>query len=148
MGRLYRYRVSRFVAARPATVWTVVSQHADMSQWTPYRRSVLEAVGEPAPNGVGAIRALYLLGPPTREQITEFEPPRRLRYVLLSGLPFRDYSGEVTVTAEGKGATLTTELTFRTRIPGSQAFGPIAIHLATRAAARLAERRELSHHGG
>jgi uncharacterized protein YndB with AHSA1/START domain len=144
VGQLHRYRFSRHVAASEATVWDVVSNHSQMSQWTPYRRSVLEAAGDPPPNGVGAIRALYLFGPPTREQITEFEPPRRLRYVLLSGLPFRDYTGEVTVAAEGTGVMLSTEVTFRTRIPGSQVFGPIALRVATRAAARLAEKRQAS----
>lgn len=93
----------------------------------------------------GVIRALYLLGPPTREQIAEFEPPHRLRYVLLSGLPFRDYSGEVSVASDGTGTRLSTEVSFRTRIPGSQVFGPIAIRLATEAAAKLAEKRQRSN---
>ncbi|GBE65579.1 hypothetical protein MFM001_20410 [Mycobacterium sp. MFM001] len=141
MSKLYRYRVSRHVAANPQVVWNVVSDHARMAEWTPFRRSAVEKPGEPDPNGTGAVRALYLAGPPTRERIIEFEPPRRLRYMLLSGLPFRDYIGEVTVEPDGTGTRLTTELAFRTRIPGSQIFGPIAIRLGTRGAARLAEKR-------
>ena len=54
MSKQYRYRLSRHVAADPATVWDVVSNHADMSQWTPFRASVLETAGEPHPNGTGA----------------------------------------------------------------------------------------------
>ncbi|ORV18030.1 SRPBCC family protein [Mycobacterium celatum] len=141
MSKLYRYRVSRHVAADPATVWDVVSDHAGMAEWTPFRKSIVEKPGEPHPNGTGTVRALYLLGPPTREQVVEFEPPRRLRYMLLSGLPFRDYIGEVTVEPEGTDTRLTTELSFRTRIPGSQFFGPIAIRRGTNGAARLAEKR-------
>jgi uncharacterized protein YndB with AHSA1/START domain len=141
MSKLRRYRVSRHVAADPTTVWNVISDHAGMADWTPYHRSVVERPGQPHPNGMGAVRALYLVGPPTREQVITFEPPRRLRYKLLSGLPFRDYVGEVTVEPAGTGTQLVTELRFRTRIPGSQVFGPIAIRLGTNGAARLAEKR-------
>ncbi len=110
-------------------------------------KAVLETPGDPYPNGTGAIRALYLLGPPTREQITDFDAPRRLRYRLLSGLPFSDYVGEITVAPEGSGARLSTHVRFRARIPGTHMFGPIAIRLATNAAARLAERRTIPDAG-
>lgn len=91
------------------------------------------------PNGVGAVRALHLVGPPTREVVVEFEPPHRLRYRLLSRLPFRDYIGEITIEPEGTGSRLSTNLRFRARILGTQFFGPIAIRLATRAAAHVSE---------
>jgi uncharacterized protein YndB with AHSA1/START domain len=139
MSRIYHYCVSRHVAASPARVWDVVSDHAGMPRWTPFRRAVLERPGQPDPNGVGAVRVLHLVGPPTREVVVEFEPPHRLRYRLLSGLPFRDYIGEITIEAEGTGSRLSTNLRFRARIPGTQFFGPIAIRLATRAAAHVAE---------
>jgi uncharacterized protein YndB with AHSA1/START domain len=141
MSRLYQYRVTYRVSASPTTVWDVISDHIGMPQWTPFRRVVLERRGSPHPNGVGAVRALHLIGPPTREEVVEFVPPHRLRYRLLSGLPFRDYEGQITVETDGQGARLSTELCFRTRIPGSQLFGPVAIRLATRAAKRLAEKR-------
>jgi uncharacterized protein YndB with AHSA1/START domain len=139
MSRIYHYRVSRLVAASAATVWVVISDHTGMPRWTPYRRAVLETPGQPHRNGVGAVRSLHLIGPPTREEVLEFEPPHRLRYRLLSGLPFRDYTGEITIEPEGTGSRLSTTLRFRTCIPGTQLFGPIAIRLATRAAARVAE---------
>ncbi|MGV9801726.1 SRPBCC family protein [Mycobacterium sp. NPDC003449] len=74
-----------------------------------------------------------------REEILEFEPPHRLRYQLLPGLRFRDYIGEITIEPEGTGSRLSTSIRLRTRIPGTQFFGPIAIGIATRAAARVAE---------
>jgi hypothetical protein len=58
----------------------------------------------------------------------------------LSGLPFRDYVCEVTVEPDGMGSLLSIELSFRARIPGSQAFGPIEIRLGTYGAAQLAEK--------
>ena len=144
MSRLYHYVVSRHVNAAPDTVWEVVSDHTGMPQWTPFRKAILEEPGRPDPNGVGAIRSLHLLGPPTREEVIEFDPPHRLRYRLLSGLPFRDYIGEITIESEGPDSRLSTDIRFRTRIPGTQVFGPIAIRIATRAAAHLAERRAKS----
>ncbi|MGH3557160.1 MAG: SRPBCC family protein [Mycobacterium sp.] len=53
MSKQYRYRVSRHVAADPDTVWNVVSDHAGMAEWTPFRRSVVERAGDPCPNGTG-----------------------------------------------------------------------------------------------
>jgi uncharacterized protein YndB with AHSA1/START domain len=141
MSRIYHYCVSRHVAASPARVWDVVSDHTGMPEWTPFRRAVLERPGQPHPNGIDAVRSLHLIGPPTREEVVEFEPPHRLRYRLLSGLPFRDYVGEVTIEPEGTGSRLSTDLRLRTRIPGTQLFGPIAIRLATRGAAHVAEKR-------
>jgi uncharacterized protein YndB with AHSA1/START domain len=141
MGGPHEYEVSYLVRADPETVWDVISDHAGMTQWTPFRRVVLEHQGTPHPNGVGALRALYLIGPPTREEVVEFAPPRRLRYRLRSGLPFDGYEGEITVEPDGPNSRLTARLRFRTRIPGTQVFGPLAIRLATRGALRLAERR-------
>ena len=43
--------------------------------------------GEPAPNGLGAIRKIVAVGPPIREEVVTFEPPSRFAYTLLSGAP-------------------------------------------------------------
>ena len=51
------------------------------------RKSVLEREGDPAPNGVGAIRVLSSVGPPLREEVIAYQPPTRFSYKLLSGAP-------------------------------------------------------------
>lgn len=140
MGRTHRYSVSRDTTADPAVAWDTVSDHEGMTSWTPYRTAVLEAPGTPDRNGVGAVRALHGLGPPLRERITLFEPPRRMRYELVSGLPFRDYVGEVTVEPSGSGSRITCVISFRTIIPGSQIFGALACRIGTIGAARAAHR--------
>jgi len=86
------------------TAWTVVSDPAAMPKWTPYRRVDLEVWGDADPNGVGAVRALRGFGPTVRERIVRFEPPHRLSYQLVSGLPFRDYSGDIVVERDGAGS--------------------------------------------
>lgn len=114
------YTFTRSVPVPPATVWGVVSDHPGMSRWTPLRRVVMEAGGSPNPNGVGAVRALHLVGPPIREQVTEFEPERRLGYRALSGLPARDYTGEVVLEPTGSGTRIRWTITFSPKFPGAQ----------------------------
>jgi hypothetical protein len=70
------------------------------------RRSELEREGLPAPNGVGAIRVLRSVGPPLREEVLTYEPPRRFSYKLLSGAPVRDHVGTVELTAAEGGTRM------------------------------------------
>ncbi len=67
------------------------------------RKVELEREGEPAPNGVGAIRVLHAVGPPLREEVIAYEAPSRFSYKLLSGLPVRDHVGTVELTPNGAG---------------------------------------------
>ncbi|MBV8966933.1 MAG: SRPBCC family protein, partial [Mycobacteriaceae bacterium] len=101
MGRFHHYTDVRRVAVDPATAWNVISDHERMSEWTPARAVVLENPGRPEEGGVGAVRALHMWGRTIRERVTAFEPPRRLEYELVSGLPFRDYSGQITIVPSG-----------------------------------------------
>lgn len=92
------FRFERQVAAPPEVVFEVVTDHRRYDEITPLRRAELEREGEPAPNGVGAIRVLGLAGPPMREEVLVYEPPRRFSYTVLSGLPVRDHLGTVELT--------------------------------------------------
>jgi Polyketide cyclase / dehydrase and lipid transport len=92
------------ISAPLGTVFEVLSDHRRYTDFLPVRSARLEREGVPAPNGVGAVRALRLIGPPIREEVTVYEPPRRFAYKLLSGLPMRDYHAEV-VLAEGPGGS-------------------------------------------
>jgi len=71
------------------------------------RKSELEREGEPAPNGVGAIRVLHSVGPPLREEVLVYEPSSRFSYKLLSGAPVRDHVGTVLLSPAGEGTTVT-----------------------------------------
>jgi uncharacterized protein YndB with AHSA1/START domain len=93
----------RQVAAPPETVFEVLTDHRGYAKITPLRKAELEREGEPAPNGVGAIRKLSAVGPPLREEVLAYEPGRRFSYKLLSGLPLRDHVGTVELTPEGGG---------------------------------------------
>jgi uncharacterized protein YndB with AHSA1/START domain len=83
------------VAAPPEIVFDVLTDHRRYTEITPLRKASLEREGDPAPNGVGAIRVLTVAGPPMREEVIAYERPRRFAYKILSGLPVRDHVGTV-----------------------------------------------------
>lgn len=97
------FTYERQVAAPPETVFAVLTDHRRYPEMTPLRKAVLEREGEPAPNGVGAIRKLSAVGPPLREEVLAYEEPTRFSYKLLSGLPVRDHIGTVELTPSGEG---------------------------------------------
>ncbi len=105
------------IDAPPELVFEVLADHRHYSAITPLRSSTLEREGDPAPNGVGAIRNLKLAGPPIREEVTAFEPPTRLVYRMLSGAPVREHVGTVVLTAAGAGTDLSWKVVSVPSIP-------------------------------
>jgi len=89
------FTYERQVAAPPEVVFDVLTDHRRYTEITPLRRAELEREGEPAPNGLGAIRVLGIAGPPMREEVIAYERPHRFSYTILSGLPVRDHVGTV-----------------------------------------------------
>jgi uncharacterized protein YndB with AHSA1/START domain len=94
------------VAAPPETVFDVLTDHRGYASITPLRSATLEREGDPAPNGVGAIRVLSLVGPPIREETIEYVRPAKFVYRLLSGAPMRDYVGTVELEPEAAGTKI------------------------------------------
>jgi hypothetical protein len=97
------------IAAPAEVVFDVLTDHRGYSHLTALRSSTLEREGQPAPNGVGAIRVLKLAGPPIREEVTEFQAPTRFAYRALSGVPAKSHVGTVDLSPAGTA----TELVWR-----------------------------------
>ncbi|MGN6816023.1 MAG: SRPBCC family protein [Solirubrobacterales bacterium] len=97
------FRYVRQVAAPPEVVFDVLTDHRRYAEMTSLRKAELEREGDPAPNGLGAIRVLTLVGPPMREEVIAFERPSRFSYKILSGLPVRDHVGTVELTPLDQG---------------------------------------------
>ena len=97
------FKYVRQVAAPPETVFDVLTDHRRYPEITPLRKAELEREGEPAPNGLGAIRVLTVAGPPMREEVIAYERPNRFAYKILSGLPVRDHVGTVEMRPSGGG---------------------------------------------
>lgn len=135
------YTFTHDIPASPATVWEVVADHGALARCTPLRRVEMEAGGRPDPHGVGAVRALHLVGPPIREEVTAFEPEKRLGYRMLSGAPVRDYTGEIVLEPGPRGTRMSWTIRFTPVVPGVQ-FGVAGfIRYAASALAKEATRK-------
>jgi uncharacterized protein YndB with AHSA1/START domain len=97
------FTYERQVAAPPEIVFDVLTDHRRYPEITSLRKAELEREGEPAPNGLGAIRVLTVAGPPMREEVIGYDPPHRFSYTILSGLPVRDHVGTVELTPHDGG---------------------------------------------
>lgn len=117
----------REVKAPPETVFDVLTDHRRYAEITPIRRSELEREGEPAPNGVGAIRVLSSVGPPLREETIVYEPSHRFSYKLLSGAPLRDHVGTVGLEPQGEGTRVTYAVRTQPTVP---VVGGVAVAVA------------------
>ncbi|HEU4737284.1 MAG TPA: SRPBCC family protein [Solirubrobacterales bacterium] len=112
------FTLTREIAAPPETVFAVLTDHRKYSDLTPLRKSELEREGDPAPNGLGAIRKLTAVGPPLREEVIAYEPgDGRFSYKLLSGLPVRDHVGTVELTADGSGTQMIYAVRTKPTVP-------------------------------
>jgi uncharacterized protein YndB with AHSA1/START domain len=116
----YAVEVAASTTADAATVFAMVADGARWSQWAGplVAHSSMERLGDPAPGGVGAVRALgrkpFLL----REETLEYEQDRRHVYALRTPSPMKDYRGEVTLTPRAGGGTdLLWRVTFTERVP-------------------------------
>jgi uncharacterized protein YndB with AHSA1/START domain len=100
------FRYVRQVAAPPEIVFDVLTDHRRYPEITSLRKAELEREGEPAPNGLGAIRVLTVAGPPMREEVIAYERPFRFAYKILSGLPVRDHVGTVEMQPANGGTEI------------------------------------------
>lgn len=125
------FRYVRQVAAPPEVVFDVLTDHRRYPEITPLRKAELEREGEPAPNGLGAIRVLSALpGPPMREEVIGYERPSRFSYKILSGLPVRDHVGTVELSTVDGGTELVYAVKTTPTIPLS---GPVFMAILKKA---------------
>lgn len=130
------FDVDTDIAAPAETVFAVMSDHRRYVDWTQAKAVTIERDGDPAPNGLGAVR-VFAAGPSkVREEVTRFEPPTRLDYRLVSGVPVRRYDATMLVDALGPDrCRLRWHGEVEARIPGTEA---LLAKTFTKAVARFA----------
>lgn len=109
-------RVSRTIAAPAERVFDLLSDHANYDRFRAVHRSELLREGEPAPNGVGALRRV-LIGPfRFEEEITGYERPSKLDYLIVKiNVPYEHEGGHIRLT--DKDGTTTAEWTSSFKVP-------------------------------
>jgi Polyketide cyclase / dehydrase and lipid transport len=124
-------------------VWSILADGGGWAQWGPWSRSELERDGSPPPGGVGSIKRLARGRLTLREEVTEFEPPSRYGYRLLSGLPVRDYRAQVVLSDAADGTGIHWHSEFDARFPGTGGLVRRSLQRAVRdVAGRLAAEAE------
>lgn len=104
-------------AVPPERLWSALADHEGMSEWMGARVTL---VAGPKDGGVGALRRVRVRGLEFDEKVTYADPPRRMVYRIVRGLPgVRFHRGEVLVEPWGKtGARLTWDILVDSPLPG------------------------------
>ena len=72
----------------------------------------LEREGVPAPNGLGAVRAIRARGLTVREEVVRWEAPHAMDYRVVGGAPLRNHLGQIRVAPDGSGARVDYRIRF------------------------------------
>ena len=127
-------------------VWRLVTDIATWKEWGRWSEATIEEPDADERQGVGAIRRFKYGTTTSRERIIGVVAPRQFSYELLSGLPVRNYRGDVILTAAAAGGTdITWRSQFEGRFPGQGAVMRIMLgRFIKDAARRLARAAEIS----
>ncbi len=117
--RFRQIHVRRVAPASPEAVYRLLADGPSWTRWSPVESVELEQQGDPPPEGVGAIRVLKMGRTTGRDQILELVPNRTFKYATLSGLPIRDYVGQVDLEPVADGTAIHWHSSFRPKVPGT-----------------------------
>lgn len=99
-------RVEKTLRTPIEVVFEYLSDHARYDRFRIMTRSALLREGESERNGVGALRGLSSGPVRFEEEITRFERPTRMDYVIREvNMPVRHEGGSITLTSDARGAT-------------------------------------------
>jgi hypothetical protein len=113
------FTMNRTINAPIGRVFDAFTDHRRYSEMTPMRKSELEKEGDPAPNGIGAVRKLTLVGPPIVEEVVGYERPGYFAYKAIKGLPVKEHLGEIRLSETGNDATrVSYTVSYTPSIPG------------------------------
>ena len=98
-------------AAPPARVFALLTDHVEFGRVLGEDIRV-ERQGVPAPNGLGAVRAVRARGLTIREEVVAWEESRTMAYRVVSGAPLQNHLGELRFTPDGGGTRLDYRIRF------------------------------------
>ena len=110
--------VTRTIPAPPDEVFDRLADHANYDRFRPIHGSELIREGDPAPNGLGALRRIKVRPLVFEEEITAYERPTRLDYLIVKlNVPFKHDGGSITLTPEGHATRVDWRSSFSVPIP-------------------------------
>lgn len=127
--------VRRTLRAPIERVFDILSDHAGYAAFPGVRSAALIRRGpDDEPNGLGAVREIDTGLAWFREEVTAFQRPTRMEYVITEARPsVRHRGGVITLTADEGATRVEWTSTFAVELP-------VASELATRLAARAMTR--------
>jgi uncharacterized protein YndB with AHSA1/START domain len=110
--------VTRTIPAPPDEVFDRLADHANYDRFRAIHGSELIREGDPAPNGLGALRRIKVRPLVFEEEITAYERPTRLDYLIVKlNVPFKHDGGSIVLTPEGHATRVDWRSRFSVPIP-------------------------------
>jgi uncharacterized protein YndB with AHSA1/START domain len=107
-------RVERTLPAPPEHVFEVLADHAGYTRFRGITRAELVRPGDSEPNGVGALRKVASGPLVFTEEITAFEPPSRLDYLIVDvNFPVAHEGGSIRIDSDPRGSHVLWTSVFR-----------------------------------
>ena len=98
--------VTRGIEAQPEQVFDLITDHAGYARFRGINSAELLSEGEPPPNGVGAMRRVVSRPFRFDEEITAFERPTRLDYLITEMNAPVEHQGASIRLSEDRGRTI------------------------------------------
>jgi uncharacterized protein YndB with AHSA1/START domain len=110
--------VTRTIPAPAEKVFDLLADHANYDRFRAINGSKLLREGDPAPNGVGALREIKVRPLTFEEEITAYERPTRLDYLIVKlNVPFQHDGGSITLSPDGDATHVDWRSTFSVPTP-------------------------------
>lgn len=101
-------------------VFDFFAKHENLGKVFAARIRRSEKAPEGDENGVGSVRKLRIgLGPAFYEKVTAYEPPNRIEYEIVSGVPVKHHRGVMEFSEQDGVTTLDYTIELETKIPGT-----------------------------
>ena len=111
-------KVTRTVHAPIDEVFELLTDHANYEQFRGVRASKLVQAGQPEPNGLGAMRVIDIGPIRFEEEITAFERPTRMDYVIRRiNFPLEHEGGSMRFESVADGTRVDWVSTFHISVP-------------------------------
>ena len=110
--------VTRTIPAPAEAVFDLLADHANYDRFRPIHASELIREGDPPPNGLGALRRIKVRPLTFEEEITAYERPSRLDYLIVKlNVPFEHHGGTIRVDQAGDATDVDWRSSFTVPTP-------------------------------